>query len=374
VKRALGALALLASCAPAALAPTPAALAPAAPGAALALVDVAQTSTSLWNGVAVTASERVFVNLPRFDGGATLSVGELAADGSLAPFPGGEWNTWAPGKDPRAAFVGTNAIRVGPDGALWVVDTGTPRLGAAALPGGPKLARVDLQRNAVDRVYPFAAEIAHEHSHLDDVRFNGRRAYITDAGVPGIIVLDLDSGSARRVLDGDRSTTADPARPIVIDGAVLEGPDGKPLLLHADQLEVSPDGRWLYYQALSGPLYRIETRWLDDASASKAEVAAHVEPWFDTPALGGTVMDEAGNLYLADVGRHAILKLTPEKRLETIVQDARLRWPDAMSLDAKGRLWIPAAQIDGLPALHSGASQIQWPVHLLRLDLAAPAR
>jgi hypothetical protein len=38
----------------------------------------------------------------------------------------------------------------------------------------------------------------------------------------------------------------------------MHGPDGKPVYIHADQLEISPDGRWLYYH--SGPLYRIETR------------------------------------------------------------------------------------------------------------------
>src|SRR6266536_1712548 len=44
------------------------------------------------------------------------------------------------------------------------------------------------------------------------------------------------------------------------EGQLMHGPDGKPVYIHADQLEVSPDGRWLYYQPCSGPLYRIETR------------------------------------------------------------------------------------------------------------------
>lgn len=82
--------------------------------------------------------------------------------------------------------------------------------------------------------------MALRHSYVDDIRFHGHRAYLTDAGVPGIIVLDLVTGRARRVLDHDKSTTG--TRPIVVDGEMVRGTDGKPILLNTDQMEVSPDG------------------------------------------------------------------------------------------------------------------------------------
>jgi hypothetical protein len=41
------------------------------------------------------------------------------------------------------------------------------------------------------------------------------------------------------------------------------------------------------FQPCSGLLYRIETRFLDDASSPPAELARHVERWVDTPTTSG---------------------------------------------------------------------------------------
>lgn len=57
----------------------------------------------------------------------------------------------------------------------------------------------------------------------------------------------------------------------------MRGPDGKPLILNTDQKEASPDGRWLYFQPLAGPMYRVETRWLDDPTIDPASLSRHVE-------------------------------------------------------------------------------------------------
>jgi hypothetical protein len=106
---------------------------------------------------------------------------------------------------------------------------------------------------------------------------------LTDAGSPGLIVLDLESGATWRVLQGHTSVTA--SRPISAEGKVVYAPDGKPVYIHADQLEVSPDGQWLYYQPCSGPLSRIETRWLD-AAVSDSERAKRIETFVHTPSTG----------------------------------------------------------------------------------------
>ena len=53
-------------------------------------------------------------------------------------------------------------------------------------------------------------------SYVDDIRFNGRHAYITDAGEPALIVLDLETGDAGRVLENHPSTVDE--RPMMADG------------------------------------------------------------------------------------------------------------------------------------------------------------
>ena len=325
---------------------------------------VAQSDDAVWNGVTVSADGRMFVNFPRLAEGSGQSVGEVHADGRSHAYPGGAWNEWKPGKPAEAAFVGTNAVRIGPEGDLWVVDTGAPSFGAQTIAGGPKIVRIDLKRNTVSRVYPLAANAALAKSYVDDIRFNGHLAYLTDAGVPGIIVLDLDTGSARRVLDHDRSTTA--SRPIMVDGEMLRGPGGNDVMVHADQMEVSPDGQWLYFQALAGPMYRIETKWLDDPSAEPAKVSQQAKFWFDTPPLGGTATDANGNLYLEDLANDSVLMLTPDRQLTTVIRDHRLHWVDAPWFK-DGYLYLPEAQFDRIAAFRRGHAQIQWPLHVYRL-------
>ena len=140
--------------------------------------------------------------------------------------------------DGHDRFVGVNAIRVGPDGALWVVDRGSPGIGKPAVPGGVKLVKIDVAANRVERVFDLAA-VSRPWSFIDDVRFNGANAYLTDAGAPGLVVLDLASGRGRRVLEGHPSTVAQ--SPLVAEGKPLRTEKGEPVNIHADQLEVSPD-------------------------------------------------------------------------------------------------------------------------------------
>lgn len=80
-------------------------------------------------------------------------------DGKPVPFPDQHWNGRTPGQDGADRFVGVNAIRIGPDGALWVVDRGGPGIGKPLAPYGPKLVRIDLASNTAARVYDLGAVI-----------------------------------------------------------------------------------------------------------------------------------------------------------------------------------------------------------------------
>ncbi len=192
------------------------------------------------NGVTTAPGGRRFVVVqPRQPG--QPEIAEIVA-GAAQPYPDAAWNDWRQGQDGQHAFVGANSLRVGPDGALWVVDRGAPGIGKPLAKGGPKLVRIDLGSNRMTRVYDLAS-VAQGASFVDDVRFNGGVAYLTDAGRPALIILDLATGQARRVLENHPSTVA--GRPLMAEGRQLLDHQGKPVVVHADQLEVSIDGRWL---------------------------------------------------------------------------------------------------------------------------------
>ncbi|KAK5999249.1 Ankyrin-3 [Cladobotryum mycophilum] len=99
--------------------------------------------------------------------------------------------------------MGVGACRVGPDGALWIVDTSSPDFGKPAmLPNDPKPIKIDIMKHAVSRVY-LLGNVSGSNSLIDDVRFNpaSRKAYLTDAGSPIIIILNLESSDVQRVLE-----------------------------------------------------------------------------------------------------------------------------------------------------------------------------
>ncbi|MGW0519578.1 L-dopachrome tautomerase-related protein [Crossiella sp. NPDC003009] len=328
-----------------------------------ALRIAAQSPEMIWNAVAVDRG-RVFVSGPRWSGSRGPALGRLDRDGSPRPYPSPEWNSWRAGQDPGRKFVNVNAIHHDGRGSLWVVDTGSPDFGGDPLPRGAKLVRITLATNEVSWIHHFDGSVALPGSYLDDVRFHGRHAYLTDAGRPGLVVLDLATGLARRVLDNHPSTVAPTDRPLVLDGAVLRAPDGNPLRVHADPLELSPDRKWLYYGTLHGPWSRVPTRLLDDPGVSAGRLAAAVEPWAELPAVGGTAMDGDGNLYFTDLVAHALKRRAPDGRISTVVQDDRLHWTDAPFLEPGGRIWLPVPQLDRVALFHQGQSAVRWPVQL----------
>ncbi|MFI6266267.1 L-dopachrome tautomerase-related protein [Micromonospora sp. NPDC051006] len=307
-----------------------------------------------------TVGGRIFLSFPGADEPG-VKVAEALPDGRREPWPDASWNA-AHGD---GAYVNVNGLRAGPDGRLWIIDAGAPGPGQPQVPGGARLIVADPATAQVTRIYDLTAAVVGT-SYVDDVRFNGGTGYLTDAGAPGLIVLDLATGAARRVLDGHPSTVG---RRLIADGEVLHGPDGAEVVLHADQLEVSPDGRYLYYQPASGGLSRIETRWLDDPTVAPETVAAQVEPWLDTPTTGGTAIDAAGTIYLSDVERRRILAISPERAVTTLIADPRLVWVDAMWVDAGGDLWLPAAQLHRTPGLAGGAQRVRYPAWIYRLSI-----
>jgi hypothetical protein len=299
---------------------------------------------------------------PRWAGSTGPAVAQLGARGRLVPYPDAAWNGWKPEAGAERAFVSVNALHRDGHGGLWVIDTGAPVFGGNPVDSGPKAVRIDLATNRVDRIYAFGRDVAPAGSYVDDIRFHGDHAYLTDAGRAGLLVLDLKSGQVRRVLDGVPSD-----RPVVVDGKPLTL-NGAPLKVNADPLEVSPDGKYLYFGTLHGPWSRIETRFLDDESASAETLASHVEPWADLPPVGGTTMTEDGTLYFSELATNALKRRTPTGTITTVVQDSRLHWVDAPAIE-EGFIFLPVPQLDRTPPFNGGVSKVVWPVRLYRLRI-----
>jgi sugar lactone lactonase YvrE len=305
-------------------------------------------------GVTVSPDGRIFVNFPRWTEDAPISVAEVMRDGRIRPYPDGEWNAWRNARKNQMSaadhFVCVQSVVADARGNLWVVDPAAPAT-AAVVRGGPKLVRIDLKTNKVAQVIRFDETVAPQGSYLNDVRFSpdGRHAYLTDAGVKGaLVVVDLQTGKARRVLDGHPSTQPEKDVVVKTDGRELRRPDGRGVEFAADSIALSPDGRTLYWKALTGrTLYRIATAVLDDARLSEQALASRVERAAQTEPTDGLWIDGRGRMYLSAIEQDAV-HVRDGNRIATLVQDKRLRWPDTFSQGPDGSVYVTSSRIQDM--------------------------
>ncbi|MEZ2352506.1 SMP-30/gluconolactonase/LRE family protein [Caballeronia sp. RCC_10] len=302
-------------------------------------------------GVTVSPDGRTFVNFPRWTEDAPVSVAELGPNGDLRPFPDAEWNAWRNARrdelSPADHWVCVQSVVADKQGNLWVLDPGAPAQ-SLIVPGAPKLAQIDLRTNQIAHVFAFDETIAPQGSYLNDLRLSpdGRFIYMTDSGARGaIVVIDRTTGVARRVLDGDPSTQADKTVTVKVDGKPLRQTDGRGVNFSSDGIALTPDGRYLYWQAVKGKtLYRTPTDALQNAQLSPQQVSSRVETvGIDGPA-DGLLFDERGRLYISAVEHHAV-RVRDGDRLWTLLRDPQLRWPDTFTQGPDGTVYVTDSRI-----------------------------
>ncbi|MGD8628979.1 MAG: L-dopachrome tautomerase-related protein [bacterium] len=308
------------------------------------LVEVARSDRQ-WTGVAVSREGRIFVNYPRWSNDVPISVGEIQASGDITPYPDDQWNAWEEPVAPGDHFVCVQSVFIDQNDDLWILDAANPGF-RGVVAGGAKLVKFDLGRDRIDEIILFDEEAAPPESYLNDVRVdNGlQTAYITDSGLGAILVVDLKIGKSRRLLSDHPSTKSEGITLTIGGRKWLRA--GKPPEVHSDGLALTSDGKYLYYQALTGrTLYRIETRWLRDKSLSPGQLGKKVESMYETGPADGIAFGSDRYLYVTAIEDNAIKKFVRLGTLETVAQDPRLRWPDSIARGPDGYLYVTTSQI-----------------------------
>ncbi|MDH3614583.1 MAG: major royal jelly family protein [Gammaproteobacteria bacterium] len=280
--------------------------------------------------VAVSTTGRVFFTVhpeARPQGNKLLEF----VDGASIPFPDGA--------SQARLFDSVLGVVVDRFNRLWTIDHGNHGIRSA------RLLAFDLDNGELVHDQRFAADIAPGGSFLQDLQVSadGRTVVIADASFwrkkPAIIVYDIESASARRVLESHLSVSAEKYlirsqnRPMSFAGGIVSlrgGVDG-----------IALGEEWLYYGALSGPaLYRIRLRDLTDPSIPDSQIAARVERYTTKPLSDGLSIDVEGNVYITDVEHSSIFQVDKERELRTLIRSSRVRWPDALSFGPDGWLYV----------------------------------
>ena len=193
---------------------------------------VARLPQSVGNIAITPDNQIIFSHHPFFN--PDVRVAKLTSSTTFQPFPNADWNTPRKGTDHYLDNV--LGLRSDENGIVWIIDMGFRTKIT------PKLVGWNTRADRLERIYYMPEPITRAGSQPQDIVIDqkNRKFYIADEDIgPGgdgshaaIIIIDMDTGRARRVLDGDKSTVPENV-PITVDGndLTVPGKDGKPTII-----------------------------------------------------------------------------------------------------------------------------------------------
>lgn len=312
--------------------------------------DVLETVANLQSppgNIAVSKDGRVFITLHP-EARPDFNVAEIV-DGKAEPWPSMAFQKEG---SERRWFRDVLSLRIDRQGRLWTLDNGFHGK------DNGRLLAFDINTREVLHEFIFPRAIAGFGSHLNDFQVSpdGHYIYIADASffakTPAIIVYDVRNKVARRVIEDHPSVDADNYTPVV-QGREMVAFGLVAIRPGVDSIALDRSGEWLYFAPVSDMhMYRVRSSDLRDSSLTSEVLAARIEEYAAKTMSDGITTDRRGNIYISDLEHSAILMLTPERKLRTLIKDERLRWPDGFSFGPDGWLYVTCSalhQVIGLP-------------------------
>lgn len=324
------------------------------------LQSVATVGSRVTNAC-VARDGRLICGFPRWqDGFEHPAVAEITPEGTPRSLLPPSWDGWSAGQPGHDKLVSIHALYRDDANQLWILDDGCPKLGPP-VEGGPKIIQYDLDNGQVARVYALPPPATHGASILSHMRSDDSHLYVTDAGSGGILVIDRDTGATRVVLHRHPLTQADPHIVPMINGKPYKSAHGKVATLHLSHLEISGDGRWMYFFPLFGPrLQRLPMESLRDPDIDDDGLARQVEFVCGIPPVAGIHALGEHEFLLCAATEGRILHLDHDGKLSTFVDDERICFPNEGGFDASRKyFYFP----------NSGAHLIGRPFEVFRVAL-----
>lgn len=310
--------------------------------------------------LAIGPDGRMFMSVHEFYGKA-LRIVEVSPDGSVTPYPNEAWSNAPEGDGP--GLKGVLGLRADREGILWMLD------GQADGQTG-RIVGWNTNTETLHKIYYLGQPATLPTSFLNDLAVDREHnaIYITDtanAETTALIVLDLDTGRARRVLQASAFTVPEDTN-MVIDGNVVNL-GGAPAKIGANPITIDPTNEWVYFAPMTASaMYRVRTTDLLDESLSEDDLAARVERYGDKPISDGSTVDADGNVYITSITEDAVGVTKPDGTYEILFQQDDMSWPDGFAMGADGYVYVTINELHRSPVLNGGTDATQGEFKIMR--------
>lgn len=319
----------------------------------------------------VTPQGRIIASMHPLDN-APIRMIEVTRGGAHIPFPTLDW-----ADGPEIGLVGFSqnvAVDTSSAGIWWTLDMGRELQ-------GPQLVAWDTVNNALYRRIPLPNDSYLPTSFLQDMALDETRGkiYIADMtftadpndAQPAIIVVDLETGAARRAMQSDEAFLPE-LEELVIDGKTVggAGEDGAviPFFLGLNPITIDPADEWVYFGGVNGKnVWRIKAENLS-SDLSDAEMSETIEWYGPKPASDGIKVDGNGNVYITDIENHAIGVTTAGKYQVIAQDDVLLNWVDGLAIGPNGGVYGTQNNLHRNPVLNAGEDESVRPFRIVRIQ------
>lgn len=301
----------------------------------------------------------------------------------LAVWKGGSKLQPFPDAATQKELISPLGMTVDAHGRVWVIDEGIAA--GQTEPQTPAILLVDPGTNRIVRRFSLSSPVVRPDSHINDIRVDlthGKEgtAFVSDTSQtthPALIVLDIASGQARRILADDASVSAAPGHVMEVDGNLFRYNPDHPQMPQGgvNGIGLSVDSSRLFWAPFSSRrLYSAPTAIMSDPSASEVDLRQAVRDEGEIGVVDGIFTAPDDSLYMADEERHGVIRRSPDGNLSLVAHDPRLISPDSLASGEQTKqsvssLIMTVGQWARLPVFHDGHDMQKRPYLIVRIDL-----